>query len=229
MDIVIVRGFERIIIDAGAIFIAYLGYRLYLNGAIDGKNTLKTNFGDVSLILTGIGPGIFFMAFGSLVLVAALYFGGAESTSNKSQSSSTGNTSEVTVASTKGINGSANECNTEVSLHSSGMYSPDSGFDGKENLKVSLNDKIGVMWNINDNPKLENLKFMFFHPEIITDSYGYHLTSANVGSEKISNGKLATLWTFETDDEIAEGEWLIELWCNRTRLSTKKFMVSKNQ
>ena len=229
MDIVLLRGFERIVIVVGAIFIGYLGYRLYINGTAVGKNTLKTNFGDVSLILTGIGPGIFFMAFGSLVLVTALYFGGAEIKSIKQQSSSTNSSSEQLAVSTKGINSESNECNTEVTYHSSGMYLSDSSLDNNNNLKISLGDKVGVLWNINDNPQLENLKLMFFHPEIIIDSHGYHLTSTKVGPNNIVNNKLMALWSFDTTEEIVEGVWLFELWCDRTRISTKKFIVSKNK
>ena len=228
MDIVMLRGFERIIIVLGAIFIGYLGYRLYINGTVVGKNTLKTKFGDVSLILTGIGPGIFFMAFGSLVLVAALYFGGAEIKSIKQQSSSTNSSSEELAVSTKGINSDSNECNTKVTYHSSGMYLSDSNFDNNNNFKISLGDKVGVLWNINDNPKLENLKFMFFHPEIKIDSHGYHLTSAKVGPNNIADNKLMALWSFDKTEEIVEGEWFFELWCDRTRISTKKFTVFEN-
>ena len=229
MDIIILRGFERIIIVLGAIFIGYLGYRLYINGASVGKNTLKTNFGDVSLILTGIGPGIFFMAFGSLVLVAALYFGGAEYKSSKLQSPLTNSMSEERTVLTKGIYSGPNECNTEVAFHSSGMYLSNSGFDNKNSFVISLGDKVGVSWTINDNPRLDNLKFKFFHPEMNTGSRGYHLTSVKVGPDHIKNNKLRALWSFDTTEEIVEGEWSFELWCDRTRISSKKFTVSGNE
>ena len=74
-----------------------------MNGTIIGKNTLKTKVADVSLVLTGIGPGLFFMAFGGFILVVALFYGGAETTISKESSTKTGSVNEEISSSTKGV------------------------------------------------------------------------------------------------------------------------------
>lgn len=71
----LIRGIERILIVLTAALFAFLGYRLFRLGhdSGPGKLTAKTKVGEV--ILSGTGPGLFFMAFGGLVLLAAVFHG----------------------------------------------------------------------------------------------------------------------------------------------------------
>ena len=75
-DPVASRGLERLLIVTGAIFLVYLGYRLFLFGVEKGRNHLSTELSEsFKIVFSGTGPGLFFMAFGSLVLVIALFTG----------------------------------------------------------------------------------------------------------------------------------------------------------
>ena len=75
MWLIVLRVTERIVIYAGAIFMIYLGYSLYKRGISKGRNNLqaKTKLGQI--ILPGTGPGLFFMAFGAIVLLVGLFIG----------------------------------------------------------------------------------------------------------------------------------------------------------
>ncbi len=64
---------------AGVIF-AYLGYRLYLHGFTVGRGKAEAHSKFGNLILSGTGPGLFFMFFGAVILMFDLLFGGASST-----------------------------------------------------------------------------------------------------------------------------------------------------
>lgn len=77
-DPTFLRGFERIIIVLSAVFIVYLGFRLFLFGIDRGYSELKTESKFVKLTFSGTGPGLFFMAFGALILIFALFTGKAE-------------------------------------------------------------------------------------------------------------------------------------------------------
>jgi hypothetical protein len=79
MDAVTLRGPERIIIVIGAIVFAYLGYRLFLAGIDKGLGKLEAETRFYKCVFSGVGPGLFFMAFGAIVLVTALFTGGATS------------------------------------------------------------------------------------------------------------------------------------------------------
>lgn len=79
MDAVTFRGLERLIIVLGAIVFAYLGYRLFLAGIDKGPGKLEAQTRFYKFVFSGVGPGLFFMAFGAMVLVTALFTGGAES------------------------------------------------------------------------------------------------------------------------------------------------------
>ena len=81
MDAVTFRGLERLIIVFGAIIFAYLGYRLFLAGIDKGPGKLEAETRFYKFAFSGVGPGVFFMAFGGIVLVTALFTGGAESVS----------------------------------------------------------------------------------------------------------------------------------------------------
>lgn len=78
MDWILMRSIERIAIVIGAIFIAYLGYRLYALGVEKGHSNLTAESRFYKFIFSGSGPGLFFMAFGSIVLVTALFTGVSE-------------------------------------------------------------------------------------------------------------------------------------------------------
>jgi len=80
MDPILLREIERIIIIAGAVFFAYLGYRLYRIGVERGIEHITAESKFVKFVLSGAGPGLFFMGFGGILLTTALF------TSNASQS-----------------------------------------------------------------------------------------------------------------------------------------------
>jgi hypothetical protein len=93
MEPFLLRGLERLAVIAGAITIAYFGYKLYLHGIEKGRGQLKSESKFFSFVLSGTGPGLFFMAFSSIILVMALFTGGSENESiivspNKSASKS---------------------------------------------------------------------------------------------------------------------------------------------
>ncbi len=56
----------------GGIFCVYLGYKLFTKGVQDHRGELKAKVRFVEILFTGVGPGLFFMAFGALVLMVAL-------------------------------------------------------------------------------------------------------------------------------------------------------------
>ncbi|HKO93869.1 MAG TPA: hypothetical protein VJU61_22100 [Polyangiaceae bacterium] len=66
------RGVERCLVVLGAIAFGYLGHRLYLAGVPSIPMKLDMDVPIVKFALSGGGPGIVFMAFGSTVLVWAL-------------------------------------------------------------------------------------------------------------------------------------------------------------
>jgi hypothetical protein len=75
MDILLMRGIERLVIVLIGGMAIYLGYRLFLavkaEAAGEAKITLPH---DVTVMVSRVGPGVFFALFGSLVVVASLYF-----------------------------------------------------------------------------------------------------------------------------------------------------------
>ena len=56
----------------GGIFCIYLGYKLFTKGVQEHRGELKAKVRFVEILFTGVGPGLFFMAFGALVLMVAL-------------------------------------------------------------------------------------------------------------------------------------------------------------
>jgi|CXWL01.1.fsa_nt_gi hypothetical protein len=76
MDPIVFRGIERLLIIVGAIFFGYLGYRLFVKGLTIGEGNLKFESKAMKIIFSGTGPGLFFMAFGAVVLVVAIAIGG---------------------------------------------------------------------------------------------------------------------------------------------------------
>lgn len=77
MDPLLLRGIERLVIVIGAIFIAFLGYRLFIHGKEKGKGNISVDSEVLKILVSGQGPGLFFMAFGSIVLCLAVLNGGA--------------------------------------------------------------------------------------------------------------------------------------------------------
>jgi hypothetical protein len=83
-DPIIWRGIERLLIVLCCGFFGYLGYKLFLYGVNTGKGKVdfKSNFANI--VFSGTGPGLFFMAFGSIVLLIALFTGkGVKTTTAK--------------------------------------------------------------------------------------------------------------------------------------------------
>jgi hypothetical protein len=56
----------------GGIFCIYLGYRLFIKGIDKGPGEMKGSASWVKFALKGVGPGLFFMAFGAFILLVAL-------------------------------------------------------------------------------------------------------------------------------------------------------------
>jgi hypothetical protein len=73
VDVFFFRGIERWIVVLGGIFFAYLGYKLFLYGVDQGNGKLETESQFFKLTFSGSGPGLFFMAFGAIVLVSSIY------------------------------------------------------------------------------------------------------------------------------------------------------------
>jgi hypothetical protein len=56
----------------GGIFCIFLGYKLFTKGIDKHKGELKAKVKFVDIVFTGVGPGLFFMAFGAIVLITAI-------------------------------------------------------------------------------------------------------------------------------------------------------------
>lgn len=76
IDAVLLRGIERIAIVLVAALFAWLGYRLFMHGHAQGESKMSLESPWVKAVFSGTGTGLIFMAFGALVLVYALIFGG---------------------------------------------------------------------------------------------------------------------------------------------------------
>jgi hypothetical protein len=75
MDILLLRGIERLAIVLIGGMAIYLGYRLFLAVRADAEGEAKITLpNDVTVMVSRVGPGVFFALFGSLVVVASLYF-----------------------------------------------------------------------------------------------------------------------------------------------------------
>lgn len=76
MDVVVIRTVERLLVTAAGILCIYFGYRLFVlvryEATGEGKFTLP---GGSSVILSRVGPGVFFALFGAIILVTALFRG----------------------------------------------------------------------------------------------------------------------------------------------------------
>ena len=65
----LMRGVERLLIVGGAGMFAVLGYKLFMNGVREGYAKLSADVKVARFVFSGVGPGLFFMAFGAIVLV----------------------------------------------------------------------------------------------------------------------------------------------------------------
>jgi hypothetical protein len=53
-------------------FCIWLGYKLFTQGIQKGKSQLDFKSKFFSLVFSGVGPGLFFMAFGALIVLVAV-------------------------------------------------------------------------------------------------------------------------------------------------------------
>lgn len=95
MDVIDLRGIERLLTIIGAIAFAYFGYRLYILGFEKGQSKLTTESKFYKFALSGTGPGLMFMAFGGIILVTALFTGTAIQKKSLSHIKQTGTSSAI--------------------------------------------------------------------------------------------------------------------------------------
>jgi hypothetical protein len=75
MEILLMRGLERLAVVLIGGMAIYLGYRLFLAVKADASGAAKISLpGDVTVMVSRVGPGVFFALFGSIVVAASLYF-----------------------------------------------------------------------------------------------------------------------------------------------------------
>ena len=72
-DLLFYRGIERWMVVVGGLIYAYLGYRLFLYGVDQGNGKLEAENQFFKFTFSGSGPGLFFMAFGGMILIASVY------------------------------------------------------------------------------------------------------------------------------------------------------------
>jgi hypothetical protein len=91
----IFRGAERWMIVLGGVFFGYLGYKLFLYGVDQGHGKLNAENQFLKITFSGSGPGLFFMAFGALVLMISVY---SPLESNRKETIGDSNSSQVASA-----------------------------------------------------------------------------------------------------------------------------------
>lgn len=69
---IMLRGGEKMAIVCIAAFISYLGYRLFVKGVESQETKLEGEVSEFKLSLSGTGPGMFFMAFGAIILTFSI-------------------------------------------------------------------------------------------------------------------------------------------------------------
>jgi hypothetical protein len=75
MDILLMRGIERLAIVLIGGMAIYLGYRLFLAVRAEAEGEARITLPhDVTVMVSRVGPGVFFALFGSIVVIASLYF-----------------------------------------------------------------------------------------------------------------------------------------------------------
>lgn len=72
MSIEMIAALERVLCIVVAAFFAFLGYRLYFAGLTRGESKLQGKGAFGEFVVSGTGPGLFFMAFGGVVVVYAI-------------------------------------------------------------------------------------------------------------------------------------------------------------
>ena len=73
MTAIIFHGLERLALVAGSIFIAYLGYKLFIQGITSKKkSTFKAKSAWFTVVFSGQAPGLFFMLAAVSVMVVSL-------------------------------------------------------------------------------------------------------------------------------------------------------------
>ena len=63
----------------GGITSIWFGYKLFVKGIDKNRGELKAKVKFVEILFSGIGPGLFFMAFGAIVLIVSLIMFGVVS------------------------------------------------------------------------------------------------------------------------------------------------------
>lgn len=53
-------------------YMSWLGYKLFEKGLEKGKGQLDFKSKAFSLVFSGVGPGLFFMAFGAIIILVAV-------------------------------------------------------------------------------------------------------------------------------------------------------------
>jgi hypothetical protein len=86
-EIFFARAAERVLVDCGAIFFGYLGYKLYIRGIGARPATIQFKSKLAQFAASGTGPGLVFMGFGAVILTVALLFGGVKESSKTTASS----------------------------------------------------------------------------------------------------------------------------------------------
>lgn len=71
-DFMFYRGIERWMVVLGGLIFGYWGYKLFLYGVNEGHGKLNAENQLFKIAFSGSGPGLFFMAFGALILVSSV-------------------------------------------------------------------------------------------------------------------------------------------------------------
>jgi hypothetical protein len=71
-NIVVIRMLERILVVLFGGVSIYLGYRLFFHVPMEKRSGGELSFPGMKIVLTRVGPGVFFAAFGSVVLLYSL-------------------------------------------------------------------------------------------------------------------------------------------------------------
>lgn len=162
------RGIERWMVVLGGLIFGYLGYKLFLYGVDEGHGKLNAENQFFKVTFSGSGPGLFFMAFGALILMSSVYstgtvthksllgdtgqnaIGAASATPADSESSDSSGATETTIKFSAKIG--ASDCNL---IRLSGHDNVRDALEAYGNVENPQLDALAAaMQNIND----ENLK-----------------------------------------------------------------------